>query len=446
MSWCLLAALGVGPAARAFAQDSTETEKTAAPEKTDAQKKRKKAKRKAPAAAAAAKSEKEPEKPKDAAPVTETTVIEPNLVYRIGKLWPRAGSVYHKPEHGDYFDQIYLTLKFQKTWNYAHTIVVEPGFRTKRENPSAWDDLHHLEQAYVESAATDRLTLTAGKKTEYEGSGFIVNPSDLLNEDKDVLDQIYQKEGVVFTRVRVRMPGDFTLGVGFIPLASAPTNKGRGLLQLAGEVKQVEVRLNVTEHETDKSTTGLSLQRFVGERFEVHFDGRYQTRQRNPDTEGNQYLEYSQYTSHDPKVKDDASGYYLGGTRFIITPRRTFVLELIQQQAGLLPDDFAKYFGALRDEHAKGFGAKNPPTRLLGRHYVFTSLQDDETLPSTHLSANYLLNTDDKSAFVVLAARYAMSPLTSVELSPTYFRGSVDTEFGEMPFAQAYYMIFRGRF
>jgi hypothetical protein len=431
----LILALVLAPAA--FAQDSTPEKKEETPKKK--KKKEKEKEKEKPKAA-------EPEKPKDAPPPVETTLIEPSLVYRIGKLWPRSQSVYHKVDHGDYFDQVYATLKFQKTLNYVHTLVIEPGLRTKRENPAAWDDSHHFEQAYIESAITDKLLLTAGKKTEFEGSGFIVNPSDLINEDKDILDTIYQKEGVVLTRLKYRLPGDFSLGLGFLPVASSSTNKGRALMQVSGEVKQIEVRLMVTEHEREKTTTGLSLQRFFGEKFEQHFDGRYQARQRDPSGAGNDYLLFSQYHSNDPKKPDDPSGYYLGGSRLVLTPRRTWVLEAIQQQSGLLHEDFQKFFASKRESNAKGFQPSNPPTKLTGRHYVFTSVQDDDSLPSTHLSANYLLNTDDKSSFTVLSARYALSSLTSIELSPSFFKGKTDTEFGEEPFAQAYYIIFRGRF
>lgn len=430
---------------RAFAQDSTDKKPApaqnaaaapAAPAKKKPAKKSRPVKSPAPLPDAAG----------DDAPAVETTLIEPSLVYRVGKLWPRAASVYHKPEHGDYFDQIYATLKFQKTWNYVHTVVVEPGFRTKRENPSAWDDAHHFDQAYLESALTDDLLLTTGKKAEYDGSGFMVNPSDLLNENKDILDVVYQKEGVVFSRLKYRLPGDFSLGLAFIPVASASTDQGRALLQFSGEIKQFELRLSATAHAREKATTGLSVQRFWGEHFELHFDGRYQARQRDPAAEGNASIAFSQYHSNDPLVHDDASGFYLTGTRLVLTPRRTIVVEGIQQQAGLLPDDFKRFFGSLREKNATGFTPGTPPTRLQGRHYAFASLQDDDSLKATHLSANYLLNTDDKSSFTVLSVRRTLSPLTSVELSPTFFSGAADTEFGEEPFGQAYYLVFRGRF
>lgn len=441
---CLaLAAYG----ALAFGQASTDDGAEKAPEKAPAKPavkpaaKKPKAPKKAPKAEKSA--EKEPEKPKDAPPVTETTLIEPSLIYRAGKLAPRAGSVYHRKDHGDFFDQTYFTLLFKRTYDYTHTVVIEPGFRTMRENPQKWDTTHFMEQAYVESSLTQKLSFTAGKRTEYEGSGFIVNPSDLINEDKDILDQVYQKEGVVFTRLRYRLPAELSLGLGFIPRAGSPTTAGRGLLQLSGEVKQVEIRLNMTAHETDKTTTGFSVQRFFGEHFELHVDGRYQARQRATDGQ-NGYLAYSQYKGKDGR-KDDPSGFYLAGARYILTPRRTLVFEAIQQQSGLLPAEFEQLYAAQRASNERT-EPPNPPTKLLGRHYVFSSYQDDQTLSATHLSANALVNTDDKSQFIILSARYAISPITSLEFSPTYFRGVPNTEFGEEPFAQAYYMIFRGRF
>lgn len=410
-----------------------------APEAEAPKKKAKKKKKKAEA--------KEPERPKDAPPPTEATVIEPNVLYRLGKLLPRNHSAYHRPEHSDYFDQLYLTLKFQKTYDYVHQVVIEPSIRTQRENP---DDLEYfIEQAYVESAAGKRFSFTAGKKTEFEGAGFIVNPSDLLNEDKDILDQVYQKEGVVFTRARVRV-ADFNLGLGIIPISALPTTAGRAWLTVNGEIKEVELRLQVTHNETEKTATGLSIARFIGEHFELHFDGNYRSRQRSQRSRKElSYLTYSSYTikNEDNQVIDsEGSGYYLAGSRIILTPRRTIVIEAITQQSGLLPDQFKLYFDYYRNERDNGRFGMTPPTRLIGRHYAFFSLQDDDSLPSTHLSANFLMNTDDQSKFIVFSARNALSEVTSVELSPTFFLGEVDSEYGEMPFQQAVYLIFRGRF
>lgn len=389
---------------------------------------------------------KEVKEPEDVPPPVEKTVIEPSVLYRLGALKPIKESVYHKEDHGDFADQLYLTLKYSKTYNYVHRVHLEPSFRTIRNNPATWED-YVIEQAFVETELFSPLLVTAGKKTEYEGSGFIVNPSDLLNENKDIFDPVYQSQGVEFTRFKIRTDA-FTLGIGMIPRRGRPSNEGRFWSQFSTDVLDVDLRLQFTHHQAEKSTTGLSMQRFFGGSFELHFDGRYQSRQRSPDSSGNSAVRFSTYAGEDTiNPKDDAaSGYYLGGSRLIFTPRRTLVMEYITNQSGLLPEEFKVFYDDLRADTVKTGNVKDPPTKLLGRHYGFVSYQDDDSVKSTHLALNLLVNTDDQSSFASGAIRYYMSPITSIELAPTIFKGEPNSEFGEMPFAHAIYLVLRGRF
>lgn len=378
---------------------------------------------------------------------TEKTKIEPSFTYRAAALSPVKDSVYHKEEHGDFADQLYLTLRFAKTYDYVHEVLLEPTLRTFRNNPSSWEP-YVIEQAYVESALLRWLNLTAGKKAEFEGSGFMVNPSDLLNEGKDIFDPLYQKEGVVFARLKLH--GDtWSLGLGGIPRRGHPSRAGRAWLTASLTAWDVDLRLQATANPSEKATTGLSVQRFFGDHFELHFDGRYQRRQRDPEILGQDYLKYSAYVGPDVFHSDDdsPSGFYLAGTRFIFTSRRTLILESIQNQSGLLPDEFKRLFAdlqAVREENPTKVA--DPPSRLRGRHYAFASYQDDDSLKKIHLAASALLNTDDQSSFATMSVRYNISPITSVELAPTFFKGKADTEFGEMPFSEAHYFIVRGRF
>lgn len=383
----------------------------------------------------------------DADSISETTKFEPELIYRAASLVPVKESVYHDPKHVDFVDQIYIILHLTRTYNYVHEVVIEPAFRTLRNNPASWDKDHVVEQAYVESAIKPWLSLTAGKKAEFEGSGFFVNPSDLLNENKDVFDPLYQKEGVVFGRLTVRS-GDFSLGLGYIPERGVAAKKGRAWMKASGQVAEIDIKLQATSQESEKATVGLSAQRFFGGAFELHTDSRYQSRQRDQKDGNVGPMAYSAYSGIDVKDNkdDDASGYYLAGTRYVFSHQRTFIAEYIQNQSGLLPDDFLRYFDQLRQDTIETKRVIDPPTKILGRHYGFVGYQDDALIKGVHLSINALQNTDDNSNFVAMIARYHLSPITSIELAPTIFKGGKNTEFGEMPFASATYLVFKGRF
>jgi hypothetical protein len=374
----------------------------------------------------------------------EQKIFEPSLIYRISSLKPRLGSVYHKKDHVDQADQLYLTFKFIRNYDYRHEIVLEPSLRTYRNNPANWE-APIIEQAYIESALSKNLSFTVGKKLEYDGSGFMVNPSDLLNENKDVFDSLYQREGVVFSRLRYQNSfGSFSLG--YIPKRSQPSTKGKGWLAASTEIAEIDLKSQITVQESDKTTVGISAARFFGDHFELHSDSRYQRRQRS--VAELDWMEFSPYIGSNIKdQKDDSpSLFYLVGSRYVIPPRRTLIFEYITNESGLLPPDFKKRNTVLRQETLESERVREPPTRLLGRHYIFFSYQDDDTLGKTHLALTTLYNLDDKSTYGTLSAKYTLSPITSVEFAPNFFPGLKDSEFGEMPFVHAYYLIFRGRF
>lgn len=407
----------------------------------------------APAPAAKPKKKKvkaatPPVQPADPLPVVETTKIEPELIYRMARLVPNDESVYKKSaaKTSNFTDQIYMTLRFSRTYDYVHEVVIEPTLRTDREAPSSWDTKNFADQAYIESAIRPWLTLTAGKKTEFSGFGFFVNPSDLLNENKENFDSLYQREGVVFGRLKARF-GDFSLGLGFIPDRGGSSEDGRGWMTFGGQVAEVDLSLAATHQQSEKTTVGFSAQRFFGSSFELHTDSRYQARQRNQSAGNTE--PHSAYAGDDTETTadDDPSLYSLNGTRYVITHQRTVVLEYIVNQSGMLPEEFKQYHDMLRQRKEDSANNVKPaPKQILGRHYAFLGYSDEGVAKGLKLSVNALQNTDDQSTFVTLSARYHLSPITSVEIAPTFFSGGTDSEFGEMPYGTVSYLTFRGRF
>jgi len=369
--------------------------------------------------------------------VSQSRKIEPELTYRTAAFTRRFRSVYFKPgTDSDYVDQLYLTFTMSRQYDYRHDVVIEPSVRTHRQRPKqALETV--IEQGYVRIQASDTVVVTAGKKTEYDGSGFMVNPSDLLNETKDLFDTLYQREGKFFTRV-VKRFGNHSLGVGYIPARGKELSYGRAWVTASSDLFDTDIRLQFTNQRRELNTVGASAARFFGDHVELHFDGRYQQRQRH---EGDELAPDSPEANSSYGF-EDASGYYLAGSRLVLTPRRTIVLEGIQNQSGLLPSDFENFYNEKRKKDDPG----DPESRLIGRHYGFISYQDDDSIKAVHLGLSHLVNINDQSSFSVAQARYYLSPITSVEWTYTAFTGNVNTEFGEMPFAGTAYLIFRGRF
>lgn len=366
--------------------------------------------------------------------ILESTKIEPELTYRMAYLDMRESSAFHKESHQDYLDQLYLNLSFFRDRDLRQEVVLEPTVRTPRGNPNGPLETV-IEQGYVRFALGKYLSVTAGRKAEYDGSGFVTNPSDLLNEDRDQFDPLAQKKGKNFSRISFKS-GPIGLSIGFIPNLGNRLRTGRLWLQGAAEFWDIDLKVQQTIQETEKSTIGLSASRFFGDHFELHYDGRYQAKQRTAAEQ--EERDFSSYQ------RDDSSLYYLGGTRIVFANRRTIILEGIQNQSGLESfelEDYHHYLESQSDDTRP-----NPPTRIIGRHYGFFAYQDEGTLSKTALGCSFLVNSDDKSVFSTISAKYTLSPITNVELAPTFFRGHKYSEFGELPFASAVNLIFRGKF
>jgi hypothetical protein len=388
---------------------------------------------------------------------SDETSIKPSLAYRYSVLQPRQEAVYFKQVHKDYVDQFYATFSFQRQVDYVHDLVIEPTLRSVRDNPRQYQWL--FEQAYIETQVRKNYFLTAGKKHEFSGSGFFVQPSDLLNEYKDSFDPLYQSEGMVFSRLQWRGE-ESSFGLGVIPERAKDRKEGHVWAVGNTEIVGVELNMQYKYHlERERGIGGVSAAKFFGDLFELHLDASYRGYQKSRDTrlQGTDYSAkgidngkgHYNWRDYSAVEEMDASGYYLAGTRVVLSARRTLILEYFVQQNGLLPEEFEALFEDLqaeRDSNESGDAIVKVPRFFRGRHYAAFSYQDDDTIMGTHLGASYVRNNDDGSGYGGVSVKRHFSKATSLEFSPTYFVGSKGTEFGEMPFSVGYNILIRGRF
>ncbi len=366
-----------------------------------------------------------------------TSRIRPEVIYRMSSLGRRTAAAFHRAsEDKDFIDQLYATLRFDGTWEYQDSAVFEAGIRTPRSAPNSPVELI-IQQAFIESQFADSgLTLTAGKKVEFDGPGILLNPSDLLNEEKDLIDPLYQREGKFFTRIAAS-GNAWKLGIGFIPLRGAMAGKGKAWFQAQAQVMGTDLRLQGSTQVEDAATTGFSASRFVlGDRLEVHLDGRYQTHQRN--------VSLQRERAYSSLKQNQTSLFAIAGGRFIVAGKRSATLEFMQNQSGLSPAEFKEFFASIRLLDDSN-GDKKPDSRFLGRRYAFVAFHDEDSLPRTRIGASVLQNLDDQSIFANVEFRRAVSPLISVALTPTFFTGKSGSEFGEMPFSSIIYLQLTGR-
>lgn len=370
-------------------------------------------------------------------PSEPATRVRPEVIYRMSSLGRRTSAAFHrKTEDKDFIDQLYATLRFDSTWEYEDSAVFEAGIRTPRSAPNNPVEVV-IQQAFIESQMDGgRWTLTAGKKVEYDGPGILMNPSDLLNEDKDLIDPLYQREGKFFTRVSTSGSG-WRLGLGFIPLRAAMAGKGKAWAQSQAQVAGADLRLQVTSQHDDGLTTGFSASRFVlGDTLELHVDGRHQSRQRD--------VAVQRERSYSSLKRTDPSLFVLAGGRLVVAGKRSTTIEYMQNESGLTSAEFKGFFAYIRgldDANAD----KKPDSRFLGRRYAYVAWHDEDTVPRARVGASILQNLDDQSTFSSIEFRRAVSPLIALSLTPSFFTGKAGSEFGELPFSSIVYLQVTGR-
>lgn len=375
--------------------------------------------------------------------------IKPNVTYRQAFMKKNKSSVYHHPDHKDYLDQLYLSLKMIKSVGFDNEIIIEPAFRTPRTNPRG-DIETVIDQAYIQASLSDVVVIVGGKKTEFYGFGFFDSPSDLLNENKDVFDDLYKREGKIFTKIsfRISQMNNLLWSVGFVPRRGHDVRDGKKWLFLNMNVLNTDIELQYSYNILDKDTIGFALSKFFNEQIELHVDGRYQTRQRDNSDERDSEDKYKEMDFSVYK-KNDKSWYYVLGTRFVLTYKRRLILEYIKKQFGLLKQDKEAYYQEEKSKMIPNIQVSDSPapvSRLIGRNYLCLGYEDQQLYKKTKLGINAIYSLDDYSLFGFLEFKYIFSNITSISLAQSFFEGKKYSEFGEMPFKNVSYIILKGEF
>jgi len=396
------------------------------------------------------------------ASASKKTLVVPKVTYRQSYLTVRKDSSFWRETYKNFADHLYLSLKLVKTFDYVNEVVLEPAIRSPKNNPGG-DTEVVIDQGYVDSYL-GRFRLTAGKKAEFSGSGFFVNPSDLLNEDRGLFDTLYNREGKTFSRIGWNY-GLYSFSIGYLPQASGTAQDGKLWLQAGGEIADIDTRLQYTYNREDLSTVGLSASRFFGDHFETHVDSRWQQQQRahasqesriifHCDDLQNSGVAEERFTTEGdelecliPQVKDeDYSMFTVLGFRFVLTPKRTIITEAIQNQGGLSPEELKMYGRFVRKRRESGGRDPDQPNRIEGKQYWFVAYQDEDSIRNTTLALSGLQNQEDGSVFLNAETRYALNPLASVSVIYSAFIGNENSEFGDHPFEGATFLTVQGRF
>ena len=186
----------------------------------------------------------------------------------------------------------------------------------------------------------------------------------------------------------------------------------------------------------------MSLAKFVTDSLELHLDGRHQTTQRKD----------SEYTEYNDLQFEDDSVYYVLGTRFVMSHKRTLVFEWIQNQSGLLKEELEIYHSVLVarkeaiDNSATNEIIPDPYTQLVGRRFVALGLFDEETFSQWSAKLTGIISLNDQSSFVTTEIKYKPAPVYSISYAPTFFVGKDSSEFGQQPAHTAHYFVVHGEF
>ena len=362
-----------------------------------------------------------------------STSISPEVIYRKAFIDLNKNSVYYDDDYANYADQLYLSLKLSKTFNYVNEVVLDPTFRTQKSNPTQTEFL--ISQAYIHSFLNNNIFITFGKKLEFEGSGFFINPSDLMNERKDLYDPLLQKEGQFISRIGYQ--GSFlTASLSFRPKRGEDLESSTLLAKAYMSIWDIDTTIQYSINKKNKSTVGLSLNRFWSDYIETHIDSRFQLRQRDINEERERPFSSLQ--------EDDPSIFLLAGLRGVLSSKRSIVLEYIFKQSGLDKDQTKEFL--LKDKADKKTKKPSVSSSIIGKQYVFLGYNDEDSIKKVKISLSSLYNIFDQSTFINPEINYTLSPIVSLSVSYMCNLGSSYTEFGENYLKNVGYFTVKGTF
>ncbi len=367
--------------------------------------------------------------------------FKPAVIYRSSFLTLRKESSFNQELKGrrTYADQIYLSLKVSRQYKFINKIVFEPSFSTERTNPNT--TINRIDQGYIETYFGKKFKFVAGKRADYSGNGFFVNPSDLINENKSLYDDLKLREGKFMLRLNY-LHGDWNLGLGFLPLLANDLEDAKGYAEVRTNLWDTEMGLAYSFNRKYESTVGFSVSRFFWDLFDIHIDGRYETKSHLDNISANARITSvsNRPAGVEAKSEDDGSLYFAGGTRFIFSPKRTLVVEYILNQAGLNQAEAAFYLENLINP------GEDPEDFLIGRSYAALSYQDEDTLNKWTLGAGVIHNLEDQSTLASFSSEYSATPHIKISVAPSFYIGDRFSEFGELPFKTAVFATFKGSF
>ena len=367
-----------------------------------------------------------------------STDFSPELIYRRAYIDLRKDATYFKEDYRNFADQLYLSLKVSKNFNFVNEVVLDPVIRTKKFNPKELEWV--ISQAYAHFFVSDKIFFTLGKKLEFDGSGFLINPSDLLNQDKDIYDPLTQKEGKFFTRIGYQSDL-ITSSINFIPKRDSEVEDFSILVKNDFELFGIDTNFQYMFNRKEKSTFGLSLNKFWNDILETHIDARYQTRQKDPDQTYS--VKETERPFSDKQLKDN-SVYVVGGIRTVLTSKRSIILEAIYKESGLTKNQTVEF---IREENRKkAISPVNSSPSIIGRNYVFVAYNDEDSIKKLKFTFAWLVNILDKSSFLNVDFDYKVSPLISMGLSPMFNIGKSETEYGESYLKSVCYLTMKATF
>jgi hypothetical protein len=356
--------------------------------------------------------------------------IEPFLTYRQASLDLRKdSSLFDSAKDRDFVDQFYLTTKLTKEWASGDIAAIEPAFFSFRDRPS--ETSFRIDQAYFELKLTDAIKLITGKRVELRGAGFFFSPSDLINENRSIIDPLNGREGKHMTRVELGWLGG-KFAAGYVPEPAQPWRAGKLWLLSETSLFDSDLGLQITHNAERKLSFGYWGSRFFGEIFEFHVDGRYQQRLNAKTSAADR--EFS-------SIPDQSSAnYYLAGSRIVFNSSASLVLEYIKNSAGLSESDLHAFFQAQQARRDQEQTPADPFEYLVSREYASASFYDDKLTEKLRTSISVVHNLRDRSSFATINAKYKVASLLSLNYAPLFFLGSSRTEFGENPVRTAHYL------
>jgi hypothetical protein len=333
-------------------------------------------------------------------------------------------------------------INFKFNFEFSDNIALSYKDGSKVETPSFL-----INELYADVNFYDIFYVRLGKQRLKWGSGWIFNPTDIINPPKDPLKQNKMNEGVPSLKLEVITKYISLMTFGVVYDLFQYTGVGGKISTSAIPYTNLATSFYYSQRDHILSSINISTSPFYvfpyADSLNFWFEGCFYTKSRYPQINHiNSSIEYIK-----PEKNEDIPNFkfsFLVGASFTIPIIETILLcEYYFIQEGYQEKELDTIFSFLRNENSdvrnsssKWIEEVTGRTGRLGRQYIYISLNQpsftkevNKVSDNIGVSSSILLNIEDRSLYVQNSVFTTIIPNSKISLLFWFTYGTPNSEF-----------------